>query len=300
MIYISDANEYFIKVKSPLSVILTVNDNNDHVLHMSDVIYEKMSDVLSNSIDSKTYWDISSSVLDSLLNYKNDVRITLHLMDANYNILLLYLFLLCGNEINDSTNIIEFINQVYVNDTDNIIQVSAFKSNDKNLHKVNELLLKQSEQRENYTDIYKLLKQKLFDGKSIEFAIYNMHIHEAYNTINMHYLQVLNDNTRSGEKQYIYIGNNFEEVDKLIYRYIQRDLSFNVSSDHCQMNTFMSFFSTLAAKIYYSIYMSQFGASMMGETFYKFWQLIDTSKVMMVDVSFMLKIQKALSDSRID
>ena len=59
MIYISDANEYFIKVKSPLSVILTVNDSNDHILHISDAIYEKMSDVLSNPIESKTYWDIS-------------------------------------------------------------------------------------------------------------------------------------------------------------------------------------------------------------------------------------------------
>ena len=259
-----------------------------------------MSDVLSNPIESKTYWDISCGVLDSLLNYKDDVRITLHLMDANYNILLLYLFLLCGNEINDSTNIIELVNQVYINDTANIIQVHSFKSNDKNLRKVNELILMQSEQRENDTYIYKLLKHKMFDGKSIEFAINNMHIHDAYNTINMHYLQVLNDNNRSEENQYIYVGNNLEEVHKFISRYIQKDLSFNVISEHCQMNTFMNFFSTLTAKIYNSIYMDEFRSSMMGETFYKFWQLIDTSKVMMVDVSFMLKIQKALSDSKMD
>lgn len=300
MIYISDANEYFINVKSPLSVIVTAHDNNDLILHIPDAIYEKMSNILSDSIETNTYWDNSCAVLDSLLNYKDGIRISLHLLDANYNILLLYLFLLCGNEVENSTDIIEFVNYVYVNDAANIIQVSSFKDNDKNLRKVNELILMQSEQRESYINIHKLLKHKVSDGKSIEFVINNLHVHNAYNTIHMHYLQVLNDNSKRDENQYVYVGNNVEEIHKLICRYIQKDLSFNVAPEHYQMNRFMKFVSMLAARIYDSIYTNQFETSMMGETFYKFWQLVDTSKVMMVDVSYMLKIQKALSASKLD
>ena len=300
MLYISDTNEYFSKVGSPLSVIITVNDDKNQIVHMNDALFEQISNILSSNSDARSYWRASSKILESLLNYNQDVHISLHLLDVNYNLFLLYLFMMCTDEVDNSTDLIEFANHIYINDAANIIQLSSFTSNDKSLCRIHELILSDTDQKPVFSNICKLLRKKITDGKSVEFAINNLHLHNAYNTLTMHYLQVLNDNARNGEKQYMYFGDNVNEINQVIQKYISNGIEFKICADNHRMNTYVNFFSTLAAKLYYSVYENQFITELMGETFYKFWQLVDTSKVMMIDVGYMLRIQNALSESKIE
>ena len=300
MLYISDTNEYFSKVGSPLSVIITVNDDKNQIVHMNDALFEEISNILSSNLDARSYWRASSKILESLLNYNQDVHISLHLLDVNYNLFLLYLFMMCADEVDNSTDLIEFANHIYINDAANIIKLSSFTSNDKSLCRIHELILSDTDQKPVFSNICKLLRKKISDGKSVEFAINNLHLHNAYNTLAMHYLHVLNDNARNGEKQYMYFGDNVNEINQVIQKYISNGIEFKICADNHRMNTYVNFFSTLAAKLYYSVYENQFITELMGETFYNFWQLVDTSKVMMIDVGYMLRIQNALSESKIE
>ena len=297
MFYISDANEYLRRMNSPLSVILTFKDDNNYIPSICEAVYEDIACLMQcHEKDDRNYWAEANRILDILLNYKDSLDISLHILDAHYNIFLLYLYLLCDDEVM-STDIIELVNSIYYKDTDNIVKLSAFLSNGKELAKVNALIAGELS-NSRYSGIQKLLKGKLYDGKSVEYAISNLHAHNVYDTNTHHYLQVLNEDNRMDDKKYVYIGDKMEDIHEVIDKYSNGNLSLSLASDNHNINTSIQFFSNLTASMYDSIYNNRFVPLLMGETFYKYWQLVDTTKVMMIDISYMLKIQNALMMSR--